>query len=63
MWQRVIRLLEEGKEADVFMMSKMLIIYYSSSNGNTRRIAKRLQKATNADIVQIETVRAYEGSC
>ncbi len=40
----------------------MLIVYYSWSNGNTERIAKQLQAATNADIVQIETVKPYTGS-
>ena len=40
----------------------MLIVYYSWSNGNTERIAKQLQAATNADIVQIETVKPYAGS-
>lgn len=32
-------------------MKKMLIAYYSWSNGNTERIAKELQKATGADLV------------
>ena len=44
------------------MKNKMLIVYYSVSNGNTRRIAKRLQEAVGADIVQIETVTPYTGS-
>lgn len=43
-------------------MSKMLIVFYSWSNGNTERIAKELQKATGADIATIETVVPYEGS-
>lgn len=43
-------------------MKKMLIVYYSVSNGNTKRIAKQLQKATGADIAQIETVTPYTGS-
>ncbi|MBP3489339.1 MAG: NAD(P)H-dependent oxidoreductase [Roseburia sp.] len=44
------------------MKKKMLIVYYSISNGNTRRIAERMQKATDADIVRIETVKPYTGS-
>lgn len=43
-------------------MKKMLIAYYSWSNGNTKRIAEMLQKKTNADIVRIDTVEPYEGS-
>lgn len=44
------------------MEKRMLIVYYSVSNGNTKRIAKRLQEATDADIVRIETVEPYSGS-
>lgn len=44
------------------MKKRMLIVYYSVSNGNTKRIAKRLQEATDADIVRIETVKPYSGS-
>ena len=43
-------------------MRKMLIVYYSVSNGNTRRIAQQLQKATGADLAEIETVQPYTGS-
>ena len=43
-------------------MKKILIVYYSWSNGNTKRIAERLQKAVGADIAEIETVKPYEGS-
>ena len=42
-------------------MKKMLIIYYSWSNGNTERVAKQLQAATGADSMRIETVQPYEG--
>ena len=41
---------------------KMLIVYYSWSNGNTERIARKLQQATGADMVKIETVVPYSGS-
>lgn len=44
------------------MSKKMLIVFYSWSNGNTERIAQMLQKATGADMVQIETVVPYTGS-
>ena len=44
------------------MEKKMLIVFYSWSNGNTERIAKLLQKATGADIARIETVIPYTGS-
>ena len=43
-------------------MKKMLIVYYSWSNGNTEKIAEMLQKATGTDIAKIETVKPYEGS-
>lgn len=32
------------------MKKKMLIVFYSISNGNTRRIAWQIQEATGADI-------------
>ena len=43
-------------------MKKILIVYYSWSNGNTKMIAEQLQKATGADIKRIETVNSYVGS-
>ena len=43
-------------------MSRMLIVYYSVSNGNTRRIAEQMQQATGADIAEIQTVQPYTGS-
>lgn len=43
-------------------MKKMLIAYYSWSNGNTKRIAEMLQEKTGADIVRIDTVEPYKGS-
>ncbi len=43
-------------------MKKMLIVFYSWSNGNTERIAKLLQEATGADMARIETVVPYTGS-
>ena len=44
------------------MASRMLIVCYSLSNGNTRRIAGQLQKATGADLAELETVEPYTGS-
>lgn len=44
------------------MSKKMLIVFYSWSNGNTKRIARMLQKATGADLVQLETAAPYTGS-
>ena len=43
-------------------MKKMLIVFYSWSNGNTERIAKLLQETTGADMARIETVVPYTGS-
>lgn len=43
-------------------MKKLLIVYYSPTNGNTRRVAHMLQEATGADIVEIETAQPYTGS-
>lgn len=44
-------------------MKKMAVIYYSWSNGNTKRIAERLSKGTGADLIRIDTAKPYEGSC
>ena len=43
-------------------MKKMLVVYYSWSNGNTKRIAQKLAQETGADIVRIETATPYTGS-
>lgn len=42
-------------------MKKMLIVYYSWSNGNTAKIAAQLQRAAGADMERIETLHPYEG--
>jgi flavodoxin len=39
-------------------VKKVLVVYYSKS-GNTGEIAKHIQKETNADIFEIETVTPY----
>lgn len=43
-------------------MKKVLIVYYTWSNGNTEKIAGELQRATRADIEQISMVHPYMGS-
>ena len=43
-------------------MKKLLIAYYSWSNGNTENIAKMLQKEVGGDLVRIDTVVPNEGS-
>ncbi len=40
-------------------MSKMLVVYFSYSNGNTKKIAEELAKAKNADIEEIKTAKPY----
>ena len=40
-------------------MKKMLVVYYSWSNGNTKRIAEQLTNGTGADIARIETAEPY----
>lgn len=41
------------------MAKKMLVVYYSWSNGNTEGVAERLAKAAGADLEEIETVEPY----
>lgn len=43
-------------------MKKVLVLYYSWSNGNTEKIAKELAEATKADIEKIDTLKPYVGS-
>lgn len=43
-------------------MKKVMIAYYSWSNGNTERIAKLLQKEIGGDLVKIDTAVPYTGS-
>lgn len=43
-------------------MKKLLIVYYSWSNGNTEKIAKMLQKETGGDLLKIDTKTPYSGS-
>ena len=43
-------------------MKKLLIVYYSWSNGNTERIAKTLQRIAGGDLLKIDTAVPYSGS-
>ena len=43
-------------------MKKMLVVYYSWSNGNTKKIAEQLADETGADIARIETTEPYKGT-
>ena len=43
-------------------MKKLLITYYSWSNGNTERVAKMLQQVTGGDLLKIDTAVPYSGS-
>ena len=43
-------------------MKKLLIVYYSWSNGNTERIAKTLQRVAGGDLLRIDTAVPYSGS-
>ena len=38
---------------------KILIVYYSLRNGNTRIVAEQIQKNAGGDIFRIETVNSY----
>ena len=41
---------------------KTLIVYFSYTAGNTKRIAERIQASVGGDIVRLEPVTPYEGS-
>ena len=43
-------------------MKKLLIVYYSWSNGNTERIAKTLQRIAGGDLLKIDTAVPSSGS-
>ena len=43
-------------------MKKLLIVYYSWSNGNTEQIAKKLQSIAGGDLLRIDTAVPYSGS-
>ena len=43
-------------------MKKLLIVYYSWSNGNTERIARQLQATAGGDLLRIDTAESYTGS-
>lgn len=50
----------KGSLGGIDCMGKALIVYYSYTN-NTKKIAEQIQKATGADICEIETVKPYTG--
>lgn len=41
---------------------RMLVLYYSWSNGNTAKIARELAESCGADLEKIDTVKPYKGS-
>ncbi len=41
------------------MEKRMLVVYYSWSNGNTEKVAEQLAETCGADIERIETVEPY----
>ena len=43
-------------------MKKLLIVYYSWSNGNTERIARKLQSTAGGELLKIDTAVPYSGS-
>lgn len=43
-------------------MSKILITYFTYSNGNTKRIAEMLHEAIGGDLEKIEMLHPYTGS-
>lgn len=43
-------------------MSQVLVVYYSWSNGNTKRMAEKVAKALQATLARIDTVQPYQGS-
>jgi flavodoxin len=51
-----------AEEVRRIKMKKLLIVYYSWSNGNTERIAKKLQSVAGGDLLRIDTAEPYSGS-
>lgn len=44
------------------MSGKRLVVYYSLSNGNTKRIAELAAEAMDAELYAIDTARLYSGT-
>lgn len=53
---------QDSDEESDFAVKKILIVYYSWSNGNTEAVARKLQAGLKAELVRIETVQPYTGS-
>ena len=43
-------------------MKKLLIVYYSWANGNTERVAKKLQSIAGGELLRIDIAVPYSGS-
>lgn len=43
-------------------MAKTLVVYYSQSRGNTKKIAREIASTLGADLAAIDTVRPYNCS-
>ena len=52
----------QRRERKKVEMKKAVVVYYSWSNGNTKRITELLAEGIGADIVRIDTAEHYKGS-
>lgn len=43
-------------------MAKTLVVYYSQSRGNTKKIAREIASTLDADVTAIDTVQPYDCS-
>lgn len=43
-------------------MAKTLVVYYSQSRGNTKKIAQEIASTLGADLAAIDTVQPYNCS-
>lgn len=50
---------QDNKQIKEKEKMKTLIVYFSFTAGNTKRIAEEIQKATGGDILRLETVKPY----
>ena len=49
----------QDKKETTKMDKRVLVVYFSHSNGNTKNIAEQLREALGADIARIEPVKPY----